>query len=76
MNWPAFYYGFKLLGIAALVVLLSLMAAADDYSRQNILKSLMFYFLVVYIVNLVVDAVRKQLPSPIKEVIESEEVSQ
>lgn len=73
INWPAFYYGFKLLGIAALVVVISLIAAAAEYERQHIIRSLMFYFFIIYIINVVVDAIRKQLPSPIKEAIELEE---
>jgi hypothetical protein len=73
INWPAFYYGFKLLGIAALVVLISLMAAADEKSRQHIVSNLMLVFLIVYVVNIVAAAVQKQMPEPVKELMESEE---
>lgn len=73
INWPAFYYGFKLLGMAALVVVLSLIAAAGEYERQHIIRSLMFYFLVVYLINIVVDAIRKQLPKTIQEAVAPEE---
>lgn len=73
INWPAFYYGFKLLGIAALGVILSLLAELGEYERQHIIRGLMFNFFVIFIINVVVDAVRKQLPSPIKEVLEPEE---
>lgn len=72
INWPAFYYGFKLLGIAALVVLISLMAAADETSRQHIVSNLMLVFLIVYLVNIVAAAVQKQMPEPVKELMESE----
>lgn len=75
INWPAFYYGFKLLGIAALVVVLSLLVELGEYERQHIIRSLMFYFFVIFIINVVVDAVRKQLPRTIQGVVAPEEES-
>lgn len=73
LNWPAFYYGFQLLGTAALVVVLGLVAAANDYERQALVRSLFFYFFILYIINVVVAAVRKQLPQPLQEVVLPEE---
>ena len=75
INWPSFYYGFKLLGMAALVVVISLVAAANDYDRQYLVRSLFFYFFIIYIANVVVDAVRKQLPKPLQDAVLPEEES-
>lgn len=71
INWPAFRHGFKLLGVAAILSLLSFWNAVDESTRRAIVSNLMFFFLAAFIFNVVADAIHKQIP--VKEVIKLEE---